>query len=162
MRITSTTLARLIVSILICQAAGGIGALAMGSSLDNWYATLNKPSFNPPGWIFGPVWGILYTLMGIAAWLVWNKGLNNPTVRTALTLFIVQLVLKSAWTFLFFGLKMPLLAFGEIVFLWIMILLTTIWFFKVSTYAGALLIPYILWVSFASVLNFSLWWLNRS
>ena len=152
---------RLIGAILICQAAGGIGALAMGSSLSTWYVTLNKPSFNPPGWVFGPVWGLLYTLMGIAAWLVWNKGLDNPTVRAGLILFAAQLALNSAWTFLFFGLKMPFAAFVEIIILWVAILLTTIFFFKVSTAAGILMMPYILWVSFASVLNFSLWWLNR-
>ncbi len=158
---TPSDIARLIGAIIICQAAGGIGALAMGSSLSGWYLTLNKPSYNPPGWVFGPVWVTLYTLMGIAAWLVWNKGLDNPTVRTGLVLFVVQLALNSAWTFLFFGLKMPLLAFVEIIILWFAILLTTIFFFRVSTAAGVLMMPYILWVSFASVLNFSLWWLNR-
>lgn len=154
-------IARLIGAILLSQAAGAIGSYATMSSVDTWYAALEKPAFNPPSWVFGPVWITLYTLMGIAAWLVWNRGLSNPVVRTALILFLIQLALNALWTFLFFYFRLPLVAFVEIVVLWVAILLTTIWFFRVSTWAGILMIPYILWVSFAAVLNFSLWWLNR-
>jgi translocator protein len=148
-------------AILLCEAAGGIGSIAMVSSLPDWYTTLNKPPFNPPGWVFGPVWTALSALMGVAAWMVWNKGIDNQAVRTGLILFAVQLVLNMLWSFVFFYFKQPGWAFVEIVALWIAILLTMVWFFRVSTTAGILLIPYILWVSFASVLNFSLWWLNR-
>lgn len=156
-----TDVLRLIAAILICQAAGGIGSIATMSSIPTWYAALSKPSFSPPNWVFAPVWTILYTMMGVAAWLVWNKGIDNPAVRRALVMFVIQLVLNMAWTFIFFGAKMPFAGFVEIVLLWFAIVLTTIWFFRISIPAGVLMIPYILWVSFASVLNFSLWWLNR-
>ncbi|MBN2587169.1 MAG: tryptophan-rich sensory protein [Candidatus Fermentibacteraceae bacterium] len=121
-----------------------------------WYETLEKPSFNPPGWIFGPVWTLLYILMGTAAWLVWKEQGFSP----ALILFIAQLALNALWSYLFFGANRPDLAFFEIVVLWVLILLTMIFFWKARTLAGALLVPYLLWVSFASVLNFSLWRLN--
>lgn len=152
---------KLIAAILICQAAGGIGAIATTSSIGTWYATLNKPSFNPPNWVFGPVWTTLYALMGIAVWMVWSKGISNPTVRVAVILFAIQLLLNSLWTFIFFYFHQPGWAFVEIVLLWVAILLTIIWFFRISTAAGILMLPSIVWVSFASVLNFSLWWLNR-
>jgi tryptophan-rich sensory protein len=151
----------LIVAILISQAAGGIGSIATVSSVSTWYAELEKPWFNPPSWVFGPVWGLLYTLMGVAAWLVWRKGAANPLVRTALVLFAVQLVLNALWSWLFFGARLPFVAFVELVVLWAAIIVTTIWFFRVSTPAGVLMIPYILWVSFAAVLNFHIWWLNK-
>ncbi len=152
---------KLLFCIAVCQLAGLIGALATMRSLSGWYVGINKPSFNPPGWVFAPVWTILYTLMGIAAWLVWRKGLANGTVKVALTLFLIQLVLNSAWTFIFFGARQPLYAFMEIIVLLAVIVCTMVWFFRISTPAGALMVPYVLWVSFASVLNFSIWWLNR-
>lgn len=152
---------KLVAAILICQAAGGIGAIATASSVSGWYSTLNKPSFNPPNWVFGPVWTTLYTMMGIAVWMVWNKGISNPTVRMAVILFAIQLVLNSLWTFIFFYFHLTGWAFVEIIILLAAILLTTIWFFRISTASGILMLPYIAWVSFASVLNFSLWWLNK-
>ncbi|MEO0165173.1 MAG: TspO/MBR family protein [candidate division WOR-3 bacterium] len=133
--------------------AGFIGSLATRQSVSTWYATINKPPISPPSWLFGPVWTVLFILMGIAFYLVWNKGLSLTPVKTAIIIFLIQLVLNVVWSFLFFGLRSPLYAFIEIIILWIAILLTIIYFFKVSYVAGYLLIPYILWVSFASILN---------
>jgi tryptophan-rich sensory protein len=121
-----------------------------------WYQGLEKPSWNPPSWVFGPVWTLLYILMGIAVWLVWKeRGFS-----TGVYLFIAQLVLNAVWSWLFFGLNRPDLAFYEIVVLWLLILLTMMVFWRVRPAAGALFIPYLLWVSFASVLNHTLWKLN--
>lgn len=152
----------LVISIVICQLAGVVGGLFTASSVDTWYATLIKPSFNPPNWLFSPVWITLYGLMGIALFLVFKKGLDAKGVKVALVLFFAQLAANTLWSVLFFGLKLPLVALLEIVVLWALILLTMIKFFKVSMPAGLLLLPYILWVSFAAVLNFFLWSLNRS
>jgi benzodiazapine receptor len=122
--------------------------------------TLDKPAFNPPNWLFGPVWITLYTLMGIALYLAWKNGLNKAENRGILYIFIAQLILNTLWTILFFGLKSPLAGLIEIVILWIAILLTIIKFYGLSPLSAYLLIPYILWVSFAAVLNFFLWKLN--
>jgi len=151
---------RLIVSIVVCQLAGGLGAIFTTPAIPTWYASLNKPSFNPPNWVFFPVWTLLYTLMGIAAFLVWRKGLDQRRVRVALGLFVIQLILNLAWTVIFFGLHSLFGAVIAIVFLWIFILINTVTFWKISKPAGALLIPYILWVSFAGLLNVSVWMLN--
>lgn len=148
-------LIKLIISIVICQLAGIIGSFFTIKSVSNWYLTLNKPFFSPPNWLFGPVWIFLYFLMGVALFLVWKK--RN---KKALTFFGVQLFLNAFWSIAFFGLKSPLFGLIIIIILWILILLTIIKFFKVSKPAAWLLIPYILWVSFATVLNFSLLILN--
>jgi tryptophan-rich sensory protein len=152
----------IVVCIAICQIAGVLGGLATASSVDTWYATLIKPSFNPPDWIFFPVWVTLYGLLGIALFLVFMKGLDAEGVKSAIALFFVQLIGNSLWSVLFFGLKLPLVAFLEILVLWVLILMTMIKFYRISKPAGLLLLPYLLWVSFASVLNFFLWSLNRS
>lgn len=152
---------KLIAAIAISQFAGVIGSIFTMSSINTWYRSLEKPPFNPPSWVFAPVWITLYTLMGIAAWLVWRRGLANPSVKVALSLFLIQLMLNVTWTWIFFGNQAIYYAFIEILVLWLAILLTIIWFFKVSRLAGALLIPYIIWVSFAAVLNYSIWQLNR-
>ncbi len=149
-----------VVSIVVCQGAGLIGSLATFPSIPTWYASLEKPPFNPPNWVFGPVWTTLYTLIGIAAFLVWRKGIRNREVKIALGIFLVQLVLNTLWSVIFFGLNALAGGLVVIVVLWIAILLTIITFFRISKAAGALLIPYILWVSFATILNFSLWQLN--
>jgi benzodiazapine receptor len=149
-----------VVSIVVCQAAGLIGSIATFPSIPTWYASLDKPPFNPPNWVFGPVWTTLYTLMGIAAFLVWRKGIRNREVKIALGIFVVQLVLNTLWSVVFFGLNSLAGGLVVIVVLWIAILLTIITFFRMSKVAGALLVPYILWVSFATILNFSLWQLN--
>lgn len=151
----------LVISIGICLAAGAIGGLSTASSVGSWYAGLNKPSFNPPSWVFGPVWTTLYILMGLAAWLVWLRRAEHAGVKWALVIFAIQLVLNVAWSFLFFGLRSPLAAFVDLVVLWIAILATVMAFARVSSTAAALLIPYLLWVSFAGVLNFTIWQLNR-
>lgn len=143
----------LAVWILASLSAGFIGSRFPPGE---WYAGLEKPSYNPPGWIFGPVWTVLYVLMGIAVWLVWKERGFSPAV----CLFIAQLVLNALWSYLFFGANRPDLAFLEIVVLWILILLTMILFWRIRTAAGVLFLPYLLWVSFASVLNFALWRMN--
>jgi benzodiazapine receptor len=151
---------KLITSIVICQLAGVIGAIFTTSAISTWYATLKKPAFTPPNWVFSPVWITLFVLMGIAAFLVWNKGLSDQRVKTALSIFVAQLILNVAWSVMFFGLRSPLAGLIEIAVLWIAILLSILYFFKVSNIAGILLLPYILWVSFAAILNFSIWRLN--
>ncbi|MCJ7680527.1 MAG: tryptophan-rich sensory protein [Candidatus Aminicenantes bacterium] len=146
--------------ILGCELAGIIGSVFTARSVQTWYTTLQKPSFNPPSWLFGPVWAVLYLLMGIAAYLVWSRGWSTPGIKTALAVFAVQLILNTAWSILFFGLKNPASAFVEIIFLWAAIALTIFLFSNISRTAALLLVPYILWVSFASVLNYFLWRLN--
>jgi translocator protein len=151
---------KLVFSIIVCQLAGIIGSFFTVSSVSTWYLTLNKPFFNPPGWLFGPVWVILYFLMGISLYIIWDKGIKSSKSKIALSVFGLQLILNSLWSILFFGLKSPLLAFIEIIFLWITIILTIICFNRISKSASYLLIPYILWVSFAAILNFSIYYLN--
>jgi translocator protein len=124
-----------------------------------WYATLKKPSWNPPNWIFGPVWTALYTTMAVAAWLVWKRG-GFKGQRVALSLFLAQLLLNALWSPLFFGLHHPALAFVDIVSLWLALLATTAGFWRTRPTAGALLLPYLAWVTFAGALNFALWRLN--
>lgn len=150
-------ISKLIISIALCLSAGALGSLFTSSSIPTWYAALQKPAFNPPSWIFGPVWTLLYIMMGIALYLVWT---NKKKSKTAITIFGIQLALNALWSILFFGLKSPLYAFIDIIALWITILLAIIYFYKTSKTAAYLLIPYILWVSFASVLNFYLMILN--
>jgi len=152
---------KLIVSILVCFAAAAIGSAATMPSIPTWYATLNKPSFNPPNWLFGPVWTILYLMMAVAAYLIWQKGLKNSKVKVALGIFLVQLVLNSAWSIVFFGWHSLWGGFAVIIALWLAILTTIIKFWPLNPVAGWLLIPYILWVSFASLLNLTVALLNR-
>ena len=142
--------------LVLSFSAASLGAFFMPGE---WYATLKKPSWNPPDWIFGPVWSALYTMMAVAAWLVWKRG-GFAAQRRPLTLFLVQLALNAAWTPLFFGLHRPGLAFAEIVMLWLAIAATLAAFRPVSRPAAWLLVPYLAWVSFAAVLNFTLWRLN--
>jgi benzodiazapine receptor len=151
---------RLVVSIVVCQVAGGIGAVFTTPAIPTWYAGLNKPAFNPPNTVFFPVWTTLYTLMGIAVFLVWRKGLSERPVRVAVGIFAIQLVLNTAWSIIFFGLQSLFVALIAIAFLWIAIVVNIVTFWRISKAAGALLIPYILWVSFASLLNYSIWMLN--
>ena len=151
---------KLIISLIICQLAGFVGSLFTTPSIPTWYASLEKPSFNPPNWVFSPVWISLFVLMGISLFLVWQKTLHYPGVSSALFWFGIQLFLNMLWSVLFFGLKSPFFAFVGIIFLWVAIFLTLIKSFKVSRLAGVLLVPYICWVSFAAVLNFSIWNLN--
>lgn len=151
---------RLLACIMICQLAGVIGSIFTSSSLASWYLLLEKPSFNPPSWVFFPVWTLLYTLMGISLYLIWEHGLQVKEARTGVFLFLLQLGLNTLWSFLFFGLKLPYYSFLEILILWAAILLTIMQFWKISKSASLLLIPYILWVSFAALLNYQIWVLN--
>jgi len=156
-----TIVIKLIVCLAVTFSAAFIGSLFTREAVPDWYANLNKPSFTPPNWLFGPVWTILYLLMAISAVIVWQKGLANPAVRIALTIYLIQLILNAVWSVIFFGLKMPWLSFIEIILLWSAIGLTIFAFARVSITAAVLLVPYILWVSFAAVLNFFIWLLNR-
>ena len=146
---------------LLAWLAVSFGAAAMGGLFmpGEWYASLKKPSWNPPGWIFGPVWTALYTMMAVAAWLVWRQG-GWGKQRKALLIFLAQLALNAVWTPLFFGLHRPGVAFAEIVLLWLAIAATIAAFRSVSRVAAWLLAPYLAWVSFATMLNFALWRLN--
>ncbi|NIM02812.1 tryptophan-rich sensory protein [bacterium] len=154
------SISRLIVSILVCQLAGVVGSAFTRPAISSWYATLRKPTFTPPNWLFGPVWISLFLLMGISAYLIWSKGLQNRKVIIALSIFGIQLVLNMLWSFLFFKLQSPVYAFIEILILWFAILFTIIYFFKISRAASFLLFPYIFWVSFAVILNSYIWKLN--
>lgn len=151
---------KLIIAIVVSELAGIIGLVFTTPSIAGWYAGLVKPALNPPAWVFGPVWTTLFALMGIAAFLVWKNGLDRKDVKIALGIFIGQLVLNTLWSIIFFGLHNPGLAFIEIIFLWLAILATIIAFTKISWPAVWLLVPYILWVSFAGYLNYSIWQLN--
>ena len=156
----SNNITKLAASIMICLFAGLAGSLFTSPAIPGWFATLAKPTFSPPNWIFAPVWTILFVLMGISMYLVWNKGLQNRDVRISLFIFDIQLVLNVLWSFLFFGLRSPFYAFVEIIILWVAIAFTIQNFSRISRTAGLLLVPYILWVSFAAILNFYIWNLN--
>lgn len=151
---------KLVIAIVLSELAGIIGSVFTTPSVTSWYAGIVKPAINPPAWIFAPVWTILFALMGIAAFLVWRKGLEHRDVKIALSIFIGQLVLNTLWSIIFFGLHSPGGALVEIVFLWLAIAATIIAFAKVSKSAAWILAPYILWVSFAAYLNYSIWILN--
>lgn len=153
---------KILIWVATCMAVGYISGMATQSGVKTWFPTLIKPSFNPPGWLFAPVWSMLYIMMGIAAGLVWDRiDFKKEEVRKALLFFVIQLALNALWSFLFFGLRNPMLALIEIVILWLMIYETYIKFGKINKFAGYLFIPYLLWVSFAMVLNASIWWLNK-
>ncbi|QDU61407.1 TspO/MBR family protein [Planctomycetes bacterium Pan216] len=149
----------LIVALVICYGAAGIGAMATYPGLTPWYAGLVKPSWTPPNWVFGPVWTLLYGMMAVAAWNVWRL---EPTRlgRLPLLLFGSQLVLNTLWSVLFFGLRSPGLAAVDIMVLWGLIAATIGTFLRVSIPSGALLVPYLLWVSYAAALNIVIWRLN--
>ncbi|MFH2063502.1 MAG: TspO/MBR family protein [bacterium] len=146
--------------VIVSQLAGAVGSLFTAPSIPTWYAGLVKPALNPPGWIFGPVWTLLYALMGAAAFLVWRRGWSRAETRIALAVFGLQLVLNALWSIVFFGWQQPGWALMEIALLWLSILATILLFRRVSRAAAWLLVPYLLWVSFASYLNYSIWTLN--
>lgn len=153
---------KILVCVLSCIAIGYLSGQVTQSSVTTWYPTLTKPSFNPPNWAFPIAWSLLYTMMGIAAGLVWSSIDYEPElVKKALIFFVIQLVLNSLWSILFFGLKNPFLALIEIILLWLVIYETYFKFKKINKFAGFLFIPYLLWVSFAAVLNANIWYLNR-
>ncbi len=151
---------RFIVSFVLCQGAGLIGTVFTVGAIQNWYVYLNKPEFSPPNWLFGPVWTILYTLMAVALFLVWQTGLTNRLTKTAFWVFIGHLAVNALWSVLFFGLKSPALALIDIVLLWILIVVSMSLFYKIKKVTFWLLLPYLLWVTFATFLNFYIWKLN--
>lgn len=146
--------------VAVCFAAGALGSLATAPQIPTWYASLNKPTWNPPGWVFAPVWTTLYLMMGVAGWLAW-KEVDSSRQRPGLGWFWLQLGLNTIWSLVFFGLEQPGWAFAEIVLLWLAIFATIVAFRRWSALAVILLIPYLGWVSFAAYLNFTIWRLNR-
>ncbi len=152
---------KLVISFLITAAAAAIGSLATGRSVETWYAHLNPTILTPPNWVFGPVWTVLYILMAVSAYLVWKKGWDNPKVKQRLVLYVEQLVLNAMWSVVFFGQHQIALALFTVVVLWFTILVTTVAFYKISKIAALLLVPYLLWVGFASILNLFIWMANR-
>jgi|SRR3989344_8501694 len=156
---------KLLIAIGVSLSAGAIGSVFTAPSIAGWYAEIVKPAFNPPAWVFGPVWTTLFALMGVSAWLIWKRldsrlrG-NDKRIKIALGIFLGQLVLNTLWSIIFFGLNSSGGALIEIVFLWLAILATIVVFYKISKPAAWLLVPYILWVSFAMYLNYAIWTLN--
>ena len=151
----------LIAAVLFCIIVGSIGSLVTISGPDSWYANLAKPFFAPPNWVFAPVWITLFTLMGISLYLIWQSGTEKPEVRKAFAIFGMQFFLNVIWSFLFFGLKSPLLGLADIVILWLMIAATIAAFYRVKRSAAYLLIPYIAWVTLAAALNGAVYFMNR-
>lgn len=153
---------KFIISVAICEGAGIIGSLFTVSSIPTWYMILNKPFFSPPNWIFAPVWTVLYFLMGVSLYLVWTKKDNKKLVKElAYQIFFAQLILNILWSIVFFGLKSPFTGLVVIIILWLSIIETIRRFAKVDKAASVLQYPYLAWVTFATILNFSLWVLNQ-
>ena len=151
---------RLIISLALPQLAGLIGSIFTAPAIATWYAGLIKPSFSPPNWIFGPVWITLYVLMGISVYLIWQKIEENKKLKEAMLIFWIHLFFNASWSIIFFGLQNPGLAFVNIIIIWLFIVALMIKFWQINKWSTYLLIPYFLWVSFASILNFFIWHLN--
>ncbi len=151
---------KLLFCILLCELSGIIGSVFTVTALSTWYVDLLKPALNPPGWVFGPVWTLLYALMGIAAFLVWKRGWQRKEVKTALGIFGAQLIANMTWSILFFGARNPFYALINILLLWVLIGVTIIFFYRLSKPAAFLLVPYLCWVSFATYLNYMIYVLN--
>lgn len=147
-------------AVFACEAVGLVAAWATRSSVDTWYPTLTKPAFTPPEWVFAPTWVLLYGFMGLAAFLIWRCGTRRVRVRRAITAFAIQLLLNLGWSFAFFGARSPSLGLVVIVFLWLILAWTLAQFFRIRRAAGWLLVPYILWVTYALALNAGIWILN--
>ena len=151
---------KIVLVVVLCVTVGYLSGLVTRESILTWYVTLNKPSFNPPNWVFAPVWTLLYIMMGVAAGMIWTSNSDEQTTKKALGFFAIQLGLNALWSYLFFGLHNPLLALIEIILLWLMIFETYNLFKKIHKTAGFLMLPYVVWVSFATILNARIWWLN--
>ena len=151
---------KLVIAIAIPLIVGSTSGFFTITGVESWYQTIQKPSWNPPSWIFGPVWTSLYIMMGIALFLIWKSPMSSDVKRTAILLFAIQLVLNFFWSFIFFNQHQIGWALVEIIAMWLLILLTIFAFAKINTTAAWLLVPYISWVSFASILNFTIWKLN--
>ena len=147
--------------VVVCVTIGYLSGMVTRDSIITWYPTLVKPVFNPPNWIFAPVWTLLYVMMGIAAGLVWTSNSDEQTTKKAIGFFAIQFGLNALWSYIFFGLHNPLLALIEIFLLLLLIYETYVQFKKIDKVAGMLLLPYLAWVSFATLLNASIWWLNK-
>jgi tryptophan-rich sensory protein len=160
MKFSTINWKQLIISIIVCQIPGILGGVITVTSIPAWYAYLEKPSLVPPNWSFSIVWTLLYLLMGIAFYIVWQKGWSVSQVKTAMSIFIVQLFFNFLWSYLFFGLQSPQLGLAGITLLWILIVVNIIQFYRISRPAGVLLVPYIIWVSFAAYLNYEIMILN--
>jgi tryptophan-rich sensory protein len=158
--LTVKDLPKLVVSIIVCEVVGLLGTPFTISAIPNWYAYLNKPFFAPPNWLFGPVWTLLYLTMGVSIFLIWKKGLKKNGLVLARKTFAIQLFLNFLWTPIFFGLKSPLFGLIVIVAMWIFIVKTIKMFYKIDRIAAYLLVPYLLWVSFATLLNSAIYLLN--
>ena len=153
---------KILICVASCLAIGFLSGQVTKDAIISWYPTIIKPSFNPPNWVFAPVWSMLFTFMGVAAGLVWNKiDDNRKLITKALTFFVIQLILNALWSYLFFGLQNPMLALIEIIVLWLMIYETYNQFNKIDKIAGYLMIPYLAWVAFALILNANICWLNK-
>lgn len=153
---------RITTTVIICVIIGYLSSIVTRDGIITWYPTLVKPVFNPPNWIFAPVWSLLYIMIGVAGGMIWNRiETDKEGVTSAFKIFIAQLALNALWSYLFFGLHNPLLALIEIIILWILIFETYNQFVKIDKVAGKLMLPYLAWVSFATILNGSIWWLNR-
>jgi tryptophan-rich sensory protein len=156
---TTKSLVALALSVVVCFAAAGIGGVATSKTVGTWYKSLEKPAWTPPDWVFGPVWSTLYLMMAVAAWLVWRRR-STTDVRWPLALFAAQLVLNAAWSWLFFALKSPGVALLELAALWCAILSTLVLFWRRAALSGWLMLPYLLWTTFALALNLAIWRLN--
>ncbi len=156
----SIEIEKLPISIVICLTAGTLGSIFNVGSIDSWYAELAKPLLNPPNWVFGPVWTILYILIGISFYFIWRRGINDGDSIRAAILFFVQLILNILWSYIFFTLQSPFFALIEIILLNTFIIATMVAFYPISRKATWLLVPYLLWTSFATYLNFWIWILN--
>lgn len=156
----SKTFTRILIAVIVCLGIGFMASFATQSSVNDWYVTLNKPSFNPPNWVFAPVWTVLYILMGVAAGMVWARGFYHKWVKTALYHFGFQLVFNALWSIVFFGFKQPFWALLVILTLLVLIILTIKWFKVVNTTAAWLMVPYLIWICFATLLNYEIWVLN--
>lgn len=151
----------LFLSVAVCLGAGFVGSFFTSPSITTWYSQINKPSFNPPNWVFAPVWTTLFIMMGVSLYLVWSKGLKKKENKEAVIIFFLQLAANVLWSIIFFGLQSPFYAYLDIIILWLLIILTILRFKKISPAAAWLLVPYFFWVSFASVLNLAIYLLNR-
>ncbi len=154
---------KLIIALILPQLAGLIGSLATAQAISTWYVSLNRPNFAPPNWLFAPVWILLFILMGIAFYLIWAKTVKKEEKKLqdrAIRLFLIQLVFNTLWSIIFFGQQLLFLAFLEIIMLWLLILLTILQFKKLNQLSAYLMIPYLLWVSFAGILNLAFALLN--
>ena len=150
----------LAVFVIICEGVGGVAGFVSSASVSQWYSHLNKPSWNPPSWVFGPVWTLLYLLMAVCVWLIWRR-VGFAQAGGAYTLFAIQLGLNFMWSILFFRMHNPGLAMLDLIFLWLAIVATGFVFGRIYPLAGWLWIPYIIWVAFAGILNWRIWMLNR-